>query len=65
MSQVDALYSLLENKYQKNYPMPESVRRPASSPDYYDGLLKELEEAPSRNWLERTVNSWKGFLRMK
>ena len=37
--------------------------RPASNPNYYDGLLKELEEAPKRSWLQSVVNRWKGALR--
>jgi len=65
MGQVDALYSFLENKYQKKYPLPESVRRPASQPSYYDALLKELDDAPKRGWMGRMINSWKGFLRMR
>lgn len=37
--------------------------RPASQPDYYEALVRELEEAPSRSWWGATVKRWKGFLR--
>ena len=45
------------------YPLSEKMMRPASNPNYYDGLLKELNEAPTRSWLQSTINRWKGFLR--
>lgn len=37
--------------------------RPASNPDYYDNLVKELDEAPNRSRFQSWVNKWKGFLR--
>ncbi|KPI44450.1 uncharacterized protein AB675_8427 [Cyphellophora attinorum] len=43
MGQVNALYSLLENRYATAYPMPETMRYPASRKTHYDDLLKELE----------------------
>ncbi|EEP80643.1 predicted protein [Uncinocarpus reesii 1704] len=62
---VNALYALLENRYQRKYPLPNSLRYPASRPDYYDGLLKEFEEAPRRGWLGRMGKKLGGVLRWK
>ncbi|EER23339.1 hypothetical protein D8B26_001438 [Coccidioides posadasii str. Silveira] len=62
---VNALYSLLENRYQKKYPLPNSLRYPASQSDYFDKLLKEFEEAPQRNWLGRLGKKFGGILRFK
>ena len=45
------------------YPLSERMMRPASNPNYYDGLLKELNEAPTRSWFQSMVNRWKGSLR--
>lgn len=47
----------------KQYPLSEKMMRPASNPNYYDGLLKELNEAPTRSWFKSMVNRWKGSLR--
>lgn len=63
MEQVDVLYSFLEDQYSKAYPLPPALRNPASSPTYYDDLMRELEEAPGRSWFGSLVKKWKGFLR--
>ncbi|KAF6235605.1 hypothetical protein HO173_006288 [Letharia columbiana] len=63
LEQVNVLYSFLENRYTKTYPLSEKMMRPASNPNYYDGLLKELNEAPTRSWFQSMVIRWKGSLR--
>ncbi|KAK0516983.1 hypothetical protein JMJ35_000138 [Cladonia borealis] len=63
LEQVNVLYSLLENRYKKKYPLSEKMMRPASNPDYYDKLVKELDEAPNRSRFQSWLNKWKGFLR--
>jgi len=63
LEQVNAIYSLLENRYSRKYPITGSLLKPASNPTHYTDLVKELEEAPDRSWFGRTVNRWKGFLR--
>lgn len=63
MRQVNALYSLLENRYANKSPMPQSLRRPSSDPEHYDVLVKELEEAPNRSWFGGLVKRIKGSLR--
>ncbi|KAI4108994.1 MAG: hypothetical protein L6R37_000712 [Teloschistes peruensis] len=63
MEQVNALYSLLENRYAKQYPLSERTMKPLSKPTYYEDFINELEEAPKRSWLERYIHSWKGFIR--
>lgn len=45
------------------YPLSDTLMKPASNPTYYQSLLKELQEAPQRSWIGRMLNSWKGFLR--
>jgi cytochrome b pre-mRNA-processing protein 6 len=63
LAQVNALYSLLENRYNKKYPISDSFLKPASNPTYYADLLAEIKEAPNRSWMGRMMNRWKGFLR--
>ncbi|KAL2057693.1 hypothetical protein ABVK25_002077 [Lepraria finkii] len=63
LEQVNVLYSFLENRYTKIYPLSERTMKPASNPKYYDDLLKELNEAPTRSWFQSMVSRWKGFLR--
>jgi cytochrome b pre-mRNA-processing protein 6 len=38
---------------------------PASNPTHYTDLIKELEAAPDRGLIARTLNKWKGFLRFQ
>ncbi|PBP19713.1 hypothetical protein BUE80_DR009437, partial [Diplocarpon rosae] len=63
LEQANALYSLLENRYSRKYPIAGSLMMPKSNPNHYTNLIKELSEAPKSSWLERTVKRWKGFLR--
>ncbi|MCJ1405585.1 hypothetical protein MMC11_008813 [Xylographa trunciseda] len=64
MEQVNVLYSFLENRYTKKYPLSQNLMKPQSNPTYYENLIKELDEAPTRSWFARQVNKWKGSLRM-
>ncbi|KAL2355946.1 hypothetical protein BJ546DRAFT_969368 [Cryomyces antarcticus] len=61
--QINALYSLLDNRYTKKYPVSPRMMSPASNPAYYTNLAAELQQAPGRSWFERYMNKWKGFLR--
>jgi len=63
--QANILYSLLENRYSRKYPITGSLMKPASNPTHYEDLIRELEAAPQRSWLDRTLNRWKGFLRFQ
>ena len=62
---VNALYSLLENRYQREYPLARSLRVPKGQPEYYDQLLREFEEAPNRSWFGRIQKRVTGMLRLK
>ena len=47
----------------EQYPSSETTMRPASSPKYYDGLLRELNEAPTGSGFQSAVDRWRGFVR--
>ncbi|KAL4997244.1 hypothetical protein BDV10DRAFT_186432 [Aspergillus recurvatus] len=64
-SSLNALDSLLENRYAKRYPLSEKLRHPASNPDHYDNLLREFEEAPNRDIMGRIRKRLSGLLRFK
>ncbi|KAL4990443.1 hypothetical protein BDW68DRAFT_174918 [Aspergillus falconensis] len=64
-SSLNALDSLLENRYVKRYPLSEKLRHPASNPDHYDNLLREFEEAPNRDVMGRIRKRLSGLLRFK
>lgn len=63
LRQVNALYSLLENRYATENPFPQTLRRPVSDPEHYDVLIRELDEAPKRSWLAGLLKRIKGSLR--
>ncbi|KAL7620071.1 hypothetical protein AAE478_010620 [Parahypoxylon ruwenzoriense] len=65
LKQANALYSLLDNRYKRKYPITGSLLRPKSQPSYFDDLIKELEEAPSRSALERLWLRLKGIVRLQ
>ncbi|EXJ85187.1 hypothetical protein A1O3_05862 [Capronia epimyces CBS 606.96] len=63
MRQINALYSLLEDRYFKAYPMPANLRNPQSMPTHYDDVIKEMDEAPTRTWIQSLIQRVKGSLR--
>ncbi|KAG0159859.1 Cytochrome B pre-mRNA-processing protein 6 [Penicillium digitatum] len=63
-SSVNALESLLNNRYARKYPMPEKLRRPASNPDHYDNVVREFAEAPNRDWFGRVKKRLAGIIRL-
>ncbi|GAP93452.1 hypothetical protein SAMD00023353_12400090 [Rosellinia necatrix] len=65
LKQANALYSLLENRYKRAYPITGSLLQPKSNPAYFTNLLKELEEAPTRSWFERLRLRMKGLVRLQ
>ncbi|KAL1839266.1 hypothetical protein VTJ49DRAFT_1703 [Mycothermus thermophilus] len=64
LKEVNALYSLLEDRYKKKYPAPAKLLEPKSNPTYYKDLLRELEEAPNRSWLGRIAKRLSGMIRL-
>ena len=38
--------------------------KPASSPNYYEELRKELDEAPNRSWIGRVAKRLRGLIRL-
>lgn len=63
LKQAEALYNLLENKYARKYPFPETLRYPDFNPTYYDDLIEELNAAPNRTPLQRWWLRFKGRFR--
>ncbi|KAA6409075.1 MAG: hypothetical protein FRX48_07419 [Lasallia pustulata] len=63
LEQANVLYSFLENRYARKYPITERLTKPVSNPSYYEDLMTELQEAPRRSWFSSIVNKWRGFLR--
>ncbi|KAF2219420.1 hypothetical protein BDZ85DRAFT_285264 [Elsinoe ampelina] len=65
LKEVNALYSLLENRYTKASPFSSEMMRPKSDPDYYNKLEKELEATPSRSWFGKVFNRVRGLVRLQ
>lgn len=70
--QVNALVSLLANRYATAYPTspaPESatggMMTPRSNPTYYGDLMRDLEAAPTRSWGQRVVLKLRGMFRLE
>ncbi|KAF1365171.1 hypothetical protein EJ07DRAFT_161272 [Lizonia empirigonia] len=62
-AQLTALYSLLENRYAKKYVLGDEVFRPASAPEHYEMLMREIERAPGKTWWQAKVDEWKMKIR--
>lgn len=62
-AQVNALFSLLENRYSNKYPLSPGVLKPTSAPEHYERLLAEIERAPKKTWWQAKVDQWKMKIR--
>jgi cytochrome b pre-mRNA-processing protein 6 len=40
------------------------MMHPASAPDHYSKLVKELDELPDRSFLQRIASRFKGMIRL-
>ncbi|KAK4113171.1 hypothetical protein N656DRAFT_844731 [Canariomyces notabilis] len=64
LKQVNALYSLLEDRYKNKFRAPTKLFEPQSNPTYYKDLVKELEEAPKRSFWGRLAKRLGGMIRL-
>ncbi|KAF2175064.1 hypothetical protein K469DRAFT_684766 [Zopfia rhizophila CBS 207.26] len=62
---INAVYSLLENRYSKRYPTSPGLLRPASNPEHYEKLMEEIKRAPTKSWLRAKLDQWKMMIRWK
>ncbi|PSN62891.1 hypothetical protein BS50DRAFT_603497 [Corynespora cassiicola Philippines] len=60
---INALFSLLENRYSKKYPITQDVLKPKSNPEHYDRLMEEIARAPTKSWLSAKIDEWKMKIR--
>lgn len=65
MKQVNALYALSENRFARDAPFPEKLRFPESQPTHYDDIIAESERAPSRGFLTKMSDKFKGMIRLR
>ncbi|KAI1458624.1 hypothetical protein F4805DRAFT_119713 [Annulohypoxylon moriforme] len=65
LKQANALYSLINDRYKTKYPITGSLLNPKSHPTYFTDLVRELEEAPSRSYLESVWLRLKGIVRLQ
>ncbi|KAJ4291081.1 hypothetical protein N0V90_010279 [Kalmusia sp. IMI 367209] len=63
LPKINALYSLLENRYSKRYPISPAVLKPVSNPEHYVRLMQEIERAPKKSWLQAKMDEWKMKIR--
>jgi len=63
-AQINALYSLLENRYSSMYPTSPEMLRPQSKPEYYEDLAAEMEAAPKRGWWAQKMLRLRGMIRL-
>ncbi|GKT56148.1 hypothetical protein ColTof4_13930 [Colletotrichum tofieldiae] len=50
---------------QQQFPLNGELLEPASQPTYFQDLLRELEEAPTRGWLQNVSKKLSGMFRFQ
>lgn len=65
VKQSEAAQSLLMNRYTTKYRLDRRVMRPKVNPTYFEDLIKDLEEAPNRSWLQRKWLRIAGMIRFR
>ncbi|CAK7237931.1 hypothetical protein SEUCBS140593_010208 [Sporothrix eucalyptigena] len=64
LRQVNALYSLLDDRFKTQHQLKGTLLTPRSNPTYYNDLVTELEEAPTRSFLGRVRKRLGGMFRL-
>ncbi|KAK1254786.1 hypothetical protein MKX08_008781 [Trichoderma sp. CBMAI-0020] len=60
-----ALQFLVQNKFRDRYKLKGPMLEPKSQPRYFEDLVREIEEAPKRTWLERLGKRLSGMIRLQ
>ncbi|KAG5946481.1 hypothetical protein E4U53_006581 [Claviceps sorghi] len=60
-----ALQFLVQNKYNERFKLQGPLLEPKSQPTYFNDLIREIEEAPRRTWLERLGKRLSGMIRLQ
>ncbi|GAO17998.1 hypothetical protein UVI_02060200 [Ustilaginoidea virens] len=60
-----ALQFLVQNKYKDRFKLKGPMLEPKSQPTYFKDLVREIEEAPKRTWLERLGKRLSGMIRLQ
>ncbi|KND85975.1 hypothetical protein TOPH_09279, partial [Tolypocladium ophioglossoides CBS 100239] len=60
-----ALQFLVQNKFHDRYKLKGPMLEPTSQPTYFEDLVREIEEAPKRTWLERIGKRLSGIIRLQ
>ncbi|EFX03629.1 hypothetical protein CMQ_557 [Grosmannia clavigera kw1407] len=64
LRQINALFSLLDDRYKKANRITGTLMTPRSNPTYYTDLVTELQEAPKRSLLGRISKRLGGMFRL-
>ncbi|KAI8223163.1 hypothetical protein K4K54_006321 [Colletotrichum sp. SAR 10_86] len=65
LKQANALYALADDRFKKQFPLNGELLQPKSQPTYFNDLLRELEEAPTRGWLQNMSKKLSGMFRFQ
>ncbi|KAK3179921.1 hypothetical protein K4F52_008664 [Lecanicillium sp. MT-2017a] len=60
-----ALQFLAQDKLMNRYKLKGPMLEPKSQPTYFEDLVREIEEAPKRSWLERLGKRLSGMVRLQ
>ncbi|TWU72685.1 hypothetical protein ED733_003467 [Metarhizium rileyi] len=60
-----ALQFLVQDKFNNRYKLKGPMLEPKSQPTYFQDLVREIEEAPRRTWLERLGKRISGMIRLQ
>ncbi|KAI5460359.1 hypothetical protein BGZ63DRAFT_246385 [Mariannaea sp. PMI_226] len=65
LSKAKALQFLLQDRYNDRFQLKGRLLEPKSQPSYFEDLIREIEEAPNRSWLERVGKRLSGMIRFQ
>ncbi|KAF1352003.1 hypothetical protein BDV97DRAFT_397059 [Delphinella strobiligena] len=65
LREINALYSLLENRYSHEFPLSTKMMNPTSMPNHYKDLAAELDQLPGRSRFQSFIKRLSGMVRWK
>lgn len=60
-----ALQFLVQDRFRDRFRLQGPMLEPRSQPTYFADLVREIDEAPRRTWLERLGKRLSGMIRLE
>ncbi|KAJ2896878.1 hypothetical protein MKZ38_005131 [Zalerion maritima] len=63
--EAQAINLLVGDRFMRKYPVSDRIWHPPFQPEYFDNIIKDLDEAKSRSWFKHQWIKFRGMIRLQ